>query len=668
MLRRYPVLALVVAIGVAASALLLWARHRLEAAYTTVEIVLDSEDWMTLALREGADPDVYFRDLRSAGAVSVALYDGTLKRWNAAGLVGIADAATAAADSRIVGQSAALRGVASRGLLVPGRVIVAPRRDLLPVVRDALVAALGADRVTSVGDVLVVRGRFADVQETGLGYLPGDADRWRRLDFALVLRPRNFRGLSEATLARRFALLGRVGGARTLIFEGTEVLGFDRLIPQAAEAMRKGDLRFGRVEIFSAARRQKGEDRLADLVKPKVIRVFSVTPEEMATLSVGEVLAKFSRAPRERNIRILYVRPFLQLPAGEDSLAANLEFVRSLAREVRAAGFTTGRAQPLAPLALPRGLVWVVAAGALAAGAMLLGEIARGSGLRPSERPLLALVVAGLAAVVLLRLLGAGVLWRQLVALSASLAAPTLAVLRASPRERDAAPSFADAARRSVGALWVISVGSAAGGLLVAASLSEWSFMMAANIFVGVKVAYVVPVLLVGVFLWSRDAPNVWRRVVTLGGQPLLLQYALLVLVIGAAALFILARTGNVSLPLLDVEERVRNAAEAYLVARPRTKEYLLGHPAMILAAAAALGGARRWVVPLAMVGAIGQVGLLNSFSHIHTPVLYVLWRTANGLVVGTAVGLIALAVVWPFAVRLGWVRVAAAPARAPTA
>jgi len=99
---------------------------------------------------------------------------------------------------------------------------------------------------------------------------------------------------------------------------------------------------------------------------------------------------------------------------------------------------------------------------------------------------------------------------------------------------------------------------------------------------------------------------------------------------------FALGRTGNSGLPLLSsVELKSRVLLQRVLIARPRTKEYLIGDPLMVLAFALAAVGARRWVLPAAMLGAIGQVGLVNSFSHIHTTLVYVVARTVYALVIG---------------------------------
>jgi len=81
------------------------------------------------------------------------------------------------------------------------------------------------------------------------------------------------------------------------------------------------------------------------------------------------------------------------------------------------------------------------------------------------------------------------------------------------------------------------------------------------------------------------------------------------------------------------------------LVARPRTKEFLVGYPALVLAGTAAALGWRRAAVPLAMAGAVGTAGAINSFSHLHTPLLYTMWRTGNALLVGAVLAIPAVVV-----------------------
>jgi hypothetical protein len=49
--------------------------------------------------------------------------------------------------------------------------------------------------------------------------------------------------------------------------------------------------------------------------------------------------------------------------------------------------------------------------------------------------------------------------------------------------------------------------------------------------------------------------------------------------------------------------------------------------------------GRRRLAIPCFLVGVLGQVSLLNTFCHIHTPLVISLWRDILGLVIGIALG-----------------------------
>src|SRR5262249_20834330 len=145
-----------------------------------------------------------------------------------------------------------------------------------------------------------------------------------------------------------------------------------------------------------------------------------------------------------------------------------------------------------------------------------------------------------------------------------------------------------------------------------------------------------------GLALAAVDAPRgeLWPRLRAWARQPLLLEYGIAIILIGVAVVFALGRTGNAGLPALGaLEVKSRVILQHLVVARPRTKEYLIGHPFMVLTFALMALRWRRWVLPAAVLGAIGQVGLVNSFSHIHTPLVYVLLRTLYALIFGSVIG-----------------------------
>jgi hypothetical protein len=86
------------------------------------------------------------------------------------------------------------------------------------------------------------------------------------------------------------------------------------------------------------------------------------------------------------------------------------------------------------------------------------------------------------------------------------------------------------------------------------------------------------------------------------------------------------------------MELRLRLLLGDLLSVRPRTKELFIGHPLMLLALY--YGWRFRGGPVLLALGAIGQVSLINSFAHMHTPILITLIRTGWGLGLGIVLGL----------------------------
>ncbi|HEV2284038.1 MAG TPA: DUF5693 family protein [bacterium] len=668
---RFPALVLCVAAGLAASAVLLAGRVAVERSYRTVEITVDGDDWATLTRLRGVEREALYGDLYQHGVRSVTIYAASLRRLSDAGLITF----NAGSDAIDAARAEALAPPLARlaGRLRADATYVQGPPALLELIRGGITMQRGADAAGIAGPgVLEIAGRGRDLEDLSLGMVPEEIAAARRAHLATELRVRNFREVAPGGIEAFFASLGQFGQAFTLIFDRDQVLGYDALVPDVASAIKAHGFVFGRIEAFTARRRQKGEEQLALLAAPHVIRVFSLAPEELAGLTPAQARDKFVLAAHERNVRILYVRPFLSTSAGVDPIQANLEYVGSIADELTRSGYKLGKAVPLPVVGTPAPWFALAALGALAAGALATAETGGALGYEVRPAWLYAGVAAGLVITLATMAVHHVTLWRELVALLAALAFPILAMLwfvpgarretwpadtlgaggtasRTPARDPNGAARVANVRlggravlARSLAGLWVMSAASALGGFMVAALLAEWSFMMEARIFLGVKVLIVLPVVIVGLAIAAAQAgpEGVWPRVREWLRQPLRLEYGILLIVIGGAALFALGRTGNTGLPALGgLEVKVRTVLERVLVARPRTKEFLIGHPAMMLAIAVAFLGARRWVLPLAMAGAVGQTNLVDSFSHIHTPLVYVVERTVYALVIGSMIG-----------------------------
>jgi hypothetical protein len=100
-----------------------------------------------------------------------------------------------------------------------------------------------------------------------------------------------------------------------------------------------------------------------------------------------------------------------------------------------------------------------------------------------------------------------------------------------------------------------------------------------------------------------------------------------------------LMRSGNFPLlPVSDAERGFRDTLEKVLIARPRFKEFLIGHPLFLMG----LALRRRQVIDervsgfIVWLGLVGQISILNTFTHFHSPVDIGVIRTLNGIWIGT--------------------------------
>ncbi len=179
------------------------------------------------------------------------------------------------------------------------------------------------------------------------------------------------------------------------------------------------------------------------------------------------------------------------------------------------------------------------------------------------------------------------------------------------------------------------------GALHIVGLLAGTPFFIKADQFAGVKVAHALPLVLVLLF-YSAYAFGAWRFWREWLQRPMLWgQVALIGVVLGAIGLMLI-RTGNEAPGAVpDWELQFRSLLENVMNVRPRTKEFLMGHPMLVVALALLVCRVRSWL-PLAMLlGTIGQVSIVNTFCHLHSPLEVSVWRVGWGMLIGLAGGFI---------------------------
>ncbi len=625
--------------GTLVSLLAFTARWRAESLNRRVGIALDGEQILQISADTGISLTQILQQMKQAGATGVALNEQTVEDLFRSGQLTwelypkFPAPIVWAASVQVVERVHRSAGRLQSNPALWKTVQTPSRKKLLDTLRAKPGVLVYAYTNTggAVGFTVPLSPHL--FQQMVVGIDPTLAKAVSSAGLSVVARLGNSPAPTPRLVQRAVADASRLG-AKLIVFSGDEVLGFRALLSLTADTMRQHEMLYGSVEFG----RQKGDQALTRRLLDRTVRVHSVTTAEMATLSPGELIERYTRAVRERNIRLCYVR--LPSGAGEDPVQGAARFIAELRSSLQEAGYRLGNPHPFTDPAVSA-WVWLIAGGsALVAGVLLLERL-----LALRHSAWLALVAFALGAILAQ---AGGETGRKACALAAAVAFPSLGFLVTNLLRQHRTPL--GYALLAFGALTAFSL---AGGLHVVTLLASLPFMIKANQFAGIKLAHLLPVVLVGLG-YALDTVNAasftdarqriqqrWRQI---SGYPLTVGLAVGVLGALVVLALVLLRTGNEpGVGISDMEMKMRVLLERYLLARPRTKEFLLGHPALFLALSlSAVRLARASWIPLLLAGVIGQASVVNTLCHIHTPLALSLPRILLGWLLGAIIGTLA--------------------------
>ncbi len=212
------------------------------------------------------------------------------------------------------------------------------------------------------------------------------------------------------------------------------------------------------------------------------------------------------------------------------------------------------------------------------------------------------------------------------------------------------------------------------GSLLATSALSQLSYMIEMDLYRGVKIMQLIPIglfILAYLLVYAYEETGARDAVLAHVGPrgekgrvkrfnayfaqvmktPMQLGWFVAIVVIAVAAVFLLLvfvyyiyRTGN-STTTPETELAFRNFLENTLIARPRTKEMLIGWPMLMLFIWSLRHGMKFLPMMFGMGMSIGLVSVVNTFLHIRTPFLLSLLRTGWGILFGLLIGLAAVVI-----------------------
>lgn len=472
------------------------------------------------------------------------------------------------------------------------------------------------------------------VRQTPIGLNPQQAKVARDAKMQILARAGNPAGSSSAYVVGTLEWMHELG-ATMFLPSGDQVLGRREALDDTLQTLGETGMRYVNPEFAKLG----GDEEMVQKTPENVIRLHSAQSADLDKLSPIDAVDRYEKAARERENRVLLLRPMSN--SAKNPLTSFGGFVQSVAKATAADGLELGVPHPYRDPKLPSHfslliglfaapIVWFAVAGfvenrtARTVGAILLGLLALACWSKAGTQ-IMALLAASAAPVVAFQILDG---------LATRLKGPELLRILIS--------------------FLIVSGVSLVGGLIVAGMLNGLPYYVKADEFKGIKVAVFLPVLGIGWYAFMRLTD--WRGNLK---SPITWGAVLISVFLAAAMAFMLARTGNDSgVGASGPEMALRNLLDRIAYVRPRTKEFLVGHPLLVVAIGlylrhrrAAQPSATRggWIALLLLVGAVGQTSVVNTLCHLHIPVTLSLARIGIGLALGGIFGFVLWAIVSRF-------------------
>ena len=652
--KRYDIiLILLIAIGLLVSLVELAKRHEVESEYRNVTIAIDYFQLHRFARYNSIEIDNLLTKLKTEGFDTIALLEDTPEFLEERGIAAVVKgfkiekkvldgpSSRRTKEKPEINDTTEGKLVASMLGLSPNEIHVIFQDDYQPVqalksswskrlgeknVRLTPFASQGIQVVTLIGDP-------EDIYHLGGGFQTPLHKKLKQWGFNVIPRIRNVRTasfLKDNVIVNTSDFVPPHDGIIPIIMDGDEVPGYPAALKDAKTLLNDHELNFGYIEFA----KQDGDKTLARLMLPDVIRVHSISDEEMEIYTPKKAVARFLRAVRERNVRIIYLKPFFLARQNENLVKKNIEYFKSVRNSIINDGFNIGAVNTFdkKPPGLPiRFFIY------LSIGASLLLLLAWGWEIRSIW---FVFVIALIALFIAAQ--SPNSIFVKSWGMLCGITFPTIG-LALNFHNFKQNGRFLNVVSGFLCAILFTCIG----GAHIGAMFSSTAYMLQIDSYSGVKLAFIIPVFLIaliGVRLFFRESTSgFFKELRFLGDLDIKLKHLALLIVVAFAGLILITRSGNQPLfSVSEIENSLRGMMEGFFSVRPRTKEFLLGHPLLILA----LYLLHRYKYRFnslsflcVIAGIIGQVSVFNTFCHFHTPLSISITRTIYGILVGVIIG-----------------------------
>ena len=625
-------------------------RHEVEKENKTVEITADYSALYEFAQSHNLDFYEMLSDFQDKGLSSVAFSEDTIETLNRSGLIRYFNGLSVKSELSV--------DVLSHiGKIEPEETyILVYSEDVLSQLKKFSFSSFTDLKVlfepqeVSLDEPAVVKIFMtrSSGDNLGVGFSLKKIKECKKLGLGIVLRPGNNPDMNPESIKRFFSILKKEYFADKIIFAGSDndVTGFPSYLEDTVSILKELSLPFGIMEAPNVKAMQKGIKTLGLKAPELAVRVMTIVPVQQKKLSIESMAEKYSLGVRERNIRLIFIRPHTVLYGNLNADEVNMEYITAVKNAVTSNGMNIGNAKPFPKTNYPIFYAFVISLGIASSLVLCCRKIL--------NRHKFDYIILGLWAIfsVICLISGKMLIYRKLSAFMAGIVFPFIAVTFNFELIRDIINKNV-----KVGISWLKSsfvlltsaLIASVGGIFLSSLLADTEFYIQADMFRGIKVLMVFcPIF--ATLLWTLDIKNPLKDISDKLNSFVKYSHALAVGILGGIGAYFILRTGNASESSVSKTElSLRSTLMSIMGIRPRFKEFILGFPSIMCFGLLRYFKLEKysWILILCM--SIGIADLTDTFAHIHTPILITLIRVFNGMFLGWLIGSIILFVGYAF-------------------
>lgn len=639
-------LAVLIFIGFCAAGVISWQRYEVEHNAKQVEMVYDYYNVIDSAVEEGKTADELFALYKKSGITSLAIYDETPEKLINHNFIRVYRGYDFHFRNPTVTGIEEEKMYIQPGSSTEGAAYFAELKHHLELIYGPeKVRELNANGV----DTLEVAGNYSKFMTVPLGIFKETVKIAAQRDFYLVLRPANIPHASKEFIDTFFEAMDSSDKVSAVLFQGKEALGYKEHLDYVSNQLNQRHVPLVLIE----AQNQLGfepQAGLLDLAKKSnydLVRLYAMSKDELIKINQKEASSRFYISDIERNIRMNLFPSYKFAADGKSLSETNASYIQGVTQRLENHGFTVGKASVMAPYFPSSALRSLAMMGALSLVVTTLLLLLPGLKKWSYYIEVLGLVgTQGLYWVLHMNLV------LQLLALGAAVCTPVVVVtlfLNYCVKRKDMAFSeigWGKLFLESVAILWGAGILSLMGAAFVSGLLGDIRYFLEMEIFRGVKATFVLPLVLISV-VYIQKFPFFGKTVssdkdfVSFVKKFCHIQIKLGLLVglglLAVVGFVFIGRSGNNGAPVPQFEIALRRFLEDMMYARPREKEFLFGHPAVLVSLAAFY---RKWpqILHYFLIVAvtIGQGSMVETFAHMRSPFILSFIRGLDGLAAGT--------------------------------